>query len=139
LRISPKARILEGPAKTLVVSGVRDQGAKRRKLENQGVEILSLPDPGGLISIKELLMALGRRGITSLLVEGGAEVYGSFLQEHLVDKLIVFIAPCLIGGREAIGMIGGAGINRMSQAVRLKEMRVKPWFGDILVEAYPET
>ena len=98
-----------------------------------------MPDPEGQISIKDLLIHLGRRGITSLLVEGGAEVYGSFLEEHLVDKLIIFIAPCLIGGRKAIGMIGGAGITRMTEAIRLKEMSVKPWSGDILVEAYPET
>ena len=139
LRISPKARILEGPAKTLIISGTRPQDHKKKKLEMKGVEILSLPDRDGQISIKELLIHLGRRGISSLLVEGGAEVYSSFLKEHQVDKLIVFIAPCFIGGRKAIGMIGGAGITQMSEAVRFKEMKVKPWSGDILVEAYPET
>ncbi|MBI4766645.1 MAG: bifunctional diaminohydroxyphosphoribosylaminopyrimidine deaminase/5-amino-6-(5-phosphoribosylamino)uracil reductase RibD [Deltaproteobacteria bacterium] len=139
LRISLKARILEGPAKTLIVSGTKVRDQKRQKLEKKGVEILSLPARGGQISIKELLTDLGRRGITSLLVEGGAEVYGSFLKERLVDKLIIFIAPCLIGGRKAVGMIGGAGITRMTEAIRLKEMSVKPWSGDILVEAYPET
>jgi diaminohydroxyphosphoribosylaminopyrimidine deaminase/5-amino-6-(5-phosphoribosylamino)uracil reductase len=139
LRIPLKARILEGPAKTLIVSGTRDRNPKRQNLEKKGVVIFSLPERGGQISIKELLIQLGRQGITSLLVEGGAEVYGSFLKEHLVDKLIIFIAPCLIGGRKAVGMIGGAGIARMTEALRLKEMSVKPWSGDILVEAYPET
>ncbi len=139
LRIPPKARILEGPARTLIVSGTKIRNPKRRTLEQKGVEILTLPDRGGQISIKKLLIRLGRRGITSLVVEGGAEVYGSFLKERLVDKLFVFIAPCLIGGRKAIGMIGGAGITRMTEAIRLKEMSVKPWSGDILVEAYPET
>jgi diaminohydroxyphosphoribosylaminopyrimidine deaminase / 5-amino-6-(5-phosphoribosylamino)uracil reductase len=139
LRISPKARILEGPAKTLIVSGARPPNHKKKKLEKKGAEILSLPDRDGQISIKELLIHLGRRGITSLLVEGGAEVYGSFLNEHQVDKMIVFIAPCLIGGRKATGMIGGAGITQMNEAIRFKELKVRPWFGDILVEAYPET
>ncbi len=139
LRISPKARILTGPNKTLVVIGTRASIYKKLELEKRGVEILSLPDQDGQFSIKELLVHLGRRGITSLLVEGGAEVYGSFLDERQVDKLIVFIAPCLIGGRKATGMIGGRGIARMTEALRFKEMRVKPLAGDIFVEAYPET
>jgi diaminohydroxyphosphoribosylaminopyrimidine deaminase / 5-amino-6-(5-phosphoribosylamino)uracil reductase len=139
LRISLKARILEGPAKTLIVSGTRPPDHKKKKLEMKGAEVLSIPGRDGQISIKELLIRLGRRGISSLLVEGGAEVYGSFLNEHPVDKLIVFIAPCLIGGRKAIGMIGGAGIAQMNEAIRFKEMTVKLWSGDILVEAYPET
>jgi diaminohydroxyphosphoribosylaminopyrimidine deaminase/5-amino-6-(5-phosphoribosylamino)uracil reductase len=139
LRISPKARILAGPGKTLVVSGTRAPIHKKQELEKRGVEILALPDRDGQISIKELLSHLGRRGITSLLIEGGAEVYGSFLDERQGDKLVVFIAPCLIGGRKAIGMIGGTGITRMTEAMRFKEMRVKRLAGDIFVEAYPET
>jgi diaminohydroxyphosphoribosylaminopyrimidine deaminase / 5-amino-6-(5-phosphoribosylamino)uracil reductase len=139
LRISPKARILTGSGKTLVISGSRAPILKKQELEKKGVEVLSLPDREGQISIKELLICLGRRGITSLLIEGGAEVYGSFLTERQVDKLFVFIAPCLIGGRKALGMIGGTGITQMTEAIRFKEMKVKPWSGDILVEAYPET
>jgi diaminohydroxyphosphoribosylaminopyrimidine deaminase / 5-amino-6-(5-phosphoribosylamino)uracil reductase len=138
LRISPSARILKGPAKTLIVSKIRTPILKKQELERKGVEIFSLPAREGRISIKELLTYLGRRGITSLLVEGGPEVFGSFFDEGQVDKLMVFIAPCLIGGRQAKGMIGGTGIARMTEAVRFKEMRVKPWSGDILVEAYPE-
>ena len=139
LRISPTARILAGSGKTLVVTGTRVPIRKKQELEKKGVEILSMPDREGQISIKDLLSQLGRRGITSLLVEGGAEVYGSFLKERQVDKLVVFIAPCLIGGRKAIGMIGGTGISRMTEALRFKEMKVTRLGGDIFVEAYPET
>ncbi len=102
------------------------------------MEILPLPERDGHISIKELLTHLGRRGITSLLIEGGAEIYSAFLNERQVDKLVVFIAPCLIGGRKAVGMIGGTGVATVTEAVRLKEMKVKSLAGDILVEAYPE-
>jgi diaminohydroxyphosphoribosylaminopyrimidine deaminase / 5-amino-6-(5-phosphoribosylamino)uracil reductase len=56
-----------------------------------------------------------------------------------VDKVMVFIAPCFIGGRKAIAMIGGKGITQMTQAMRFKEMNIKHLAGDILVEAYPET
>ena len=72
---------------------------------------------------------LGQRGLTSLLVEGGAEVYASFLNEGQVDKLIVFIAPLLVGGQKAKGMIGGRGAAQITEAIRLKEMKVKAWAG----------
>jgi len=138
LRISKKARILSSSGKTLIVSGAQVPIRKRQELETKAVEILCLSERDGHISIKELLTHLGRRGITSLLIEGGAEVYSAFLNEQQVDKLVIFIAPCLIGGRKAVGMIGGTGVAKISEAVQLKKMRVKSLAGDILVEAYPE-
>jgi diaminohydroxyphosphoribosylaminopyrimidine deaminase/5-amino-6-(5-phosphoribosylamino)uracil reductase len=134
-----RARILSGPAKTLIVTGGKASSKKIKDLEARGLEILSLPERAGRISIKGLLAVLGRRGITSLLVEGGAEVYASFIEEKQADKVILFIAPCLIGGREARGLLGGRGVARISQAVRLKEMKVRTLAGDILVEGYLET
>ncbi|MGA3085364.1 MAG: bifunctional diaminohydroxyphosphoribosylaminopyrimidine deaminase/5-amino-6-(5-phosphoribosylamino)uracil reductase RibD [Thermodesulfobacteriota bacterium] len=142
LRIPKKARTLNSSVKTLIISGAGGGAGlpirKRQELESKDVEILPLPERDGHISIKELLTHLGRRGITSLLIEGGAEVYTSFLSERQVDKLIIFISPCLIGGRKAVGMIGGTGVAKISEAVRLKKMKFKSSAGDILVEAYPE-
>ncbi|OGP51372.1 MAG: riboflavin biosynthesis protein RibD [Deltaproteobacteria bacterium RBG_13_43_22] len=139
LRIPLKARILKGPAKTVIITGGKVVSDKRQAIEKKGVEILSLPCRDGHISIKKMMTLLGKKGITSLLVEGGAEVYGAFLDERQADKLVVFITPCLIGGRKAKGMIGGIGAASISEALRFKEMKVKSWAGDILVEAYPET
>ncbi|MBA4393541.1 MAG: bifunctional diaminohydroxyphosphoribosylaminopyrimidine deaminase/5-amino-6-(5-phosphoribosylamino)uracil reductase RibD [Desulfobacca sp.] len=139
LRISKKAQILDDPKKTLIVSGHLVPIHRKKALESMGVEILSLPEQEGRVSIQALLAALGRRGITSLLVEGGAGIFGSFLMERQVDKLVLFFAPCLIGGQKAKGMIGGSGVTTVAEALRFKEMKVKPWAGDILVEAYPET
>ncbi len=137
LRISPKVRILNDNGKTLIVTGNQAPAGKKKRLESQGTEIFSLPEREGRISIQDLLTDLGQRGLTSLLVEGGAEVYASFLNEGQVDKLVVFISPLLIGGQKARGMIGGRGVARITEAIRLKEMKVKTWAGDILVEAYP--
>lgn len=138
LRISPKACLLNDGGKTLIVTGAGVSPDKIKKLESRGTEILALPEKEGRISIKDLLADLGRRGLISLLVEGGAEVYASFLSEGQVDKLVLFIAPMLIGGRRAKGMVGGRGAAKITGAIRLKDMKVKPWAGDILVEAYPE-
>jgi diaminohydroxyphosphoribosylaminopyrimidine deaminase / 5-amino-6-(5-phosphoribosylamino)uracil reductase len=139
LRISRKAQLLNDSGKTLIVCGHQVPTTRKKALESQGVEIVSLPEREGRISIKALLALLGRRGIGSLLVEGGAGVYGSFLMERQLDKLVLFLAPCLIGGQKAKGMIGGTGVTKVTEALRFKEIKVKTWFGDILVEAYPET
>lgn len=138
LRLSNKSQILNDPDKTLIVTGDQVPFGKKKGLLSKGVDILSLPEQAGRISIKDLLTDLGRRGLISLLVEGGAEVYGSFLSERQVDKLILFIAPLLIGGQKAKGMIGGQGVASITEALRFKEMKVKSLAGDILVEAYPE-
>jgi diaminohydroxyphosphoribosylaminopyrimidine deaminase / 5-amino-6-(5-phosphoribosylamino)uracil reductase len=138
LRISPQARVLEGPGRTLIATGHQGSPDKRQILEEKGVEVLVLPEKDGHISIRDLLGHLGRKGITSLLVEGGAEIYGSFLQEKQVDKLVLFIAPLLIGGKYSKGMIGGTGADRIAEAIRLQNMKVSRVWGDILVEAYLE-
>lgn len=138
LRLSEKSQILKDPDKTLIVTGDRVPFGKKKGLLSKGVDILSLPEQAGRIAIKDLLTDLGRRGLISLLVEGGAEVYGSFFSERQVDKLILFIAPLLIGGQKAKGMVGGQGVASITEALRFKEMKVKSLAGDILVEAYPE-
>ena len=138
LRISPKARILNDNGKTLIVTGTQAPTGKKKKLESKGTEIFSLPEREGRISIKDMLTELGRRSLTSLLVEGGAEVNASFLNEGQVDKLVLFIAPLLLGGQKAKGMIGGRGVAQITEAIRLKEMKVRILDGDILVEAYPQ-
>lgn len=138
LRISEKARILEGPVKTWVVTGVQVSQAKKRRLEAKGVEVLPISVRKGRMAIQELLALLGQKGITSLFVEGGAEIYASFLNQKQVDKLFLFIAPCLIGGQKAKGMVGGEGVKTVAEAFRFREIQVKLRAGDILVEAYPE-
>jgi diaminohydroxyphosphoribosylaminopyrimidine deaminase/5-amino-6-(5-phosphoribosylamino)uracil reductase len=138
LTISIQARVLEGPGRTLIASGERGPMQKKQLLEARGVEVLVLPEKDGRISMGDLLDQLGKRGITSILVEGGAEIYGSFLQERQVDKLVLFIAPLLIGGKEAKGMIGGAGAGLITEAFRLQNLKTTRIGGDILVEAYPE-
>lgn len=138
LRLSEKSQILNNPDKTLIVTGDRVPFGKKKGLLSKGVDILSLPEQAGRIAIKDLLADLGRRGLISLLVEGGAEVYGSFFSERQIDKLILFVAPLLIGGQKAKGMVGGQGVASITEALRFKEMKVKSLAGDILVEAYPE-
>ena len=79
---------------------------------------------------------LAEREITSVLIEGGGEINASALKEGIVDKAMVFIAPKLIGGKTAPGPIGGAGIEQLSNAVRLGDIHVSLIGEDILIEGY---
>ena len=92
----------------------------------RGCEILTLP-------IATLLAELGRRRMTNVLVEGGPGVLGAFLDERLIDEVHAFIAPKLIGGDKALSPVGGRGIEKMTEALRLKEMRVEMVGDDLLV------
>jgi diaminohydroxyphosphoribosylaminopyrimidine deaminase/5-amino-6-(5-phosphoribosylamino)uracil reductase len=100
-------------------------------------EVLRLPAADtGRVALPALLDELGKRGILSLLVEGGAEVHAAFLAERLVDKVFAYIAPRLIGGREAPGAVGGLGVERPQDAIPLRNAEITRLGPDFLIEAY---
>lgn len=72
----------------------------------------------------------------NLLVEGGSEVNGSFLDESLIDKILLFLSPKLIGDPQAPGIFGGKGVIHLQEAIALYEMRSKKVGEDIFIEAY---
>jgi diaminohydroxyphosphoribosylaminopyrimidine deaminase/5-amino-6-(5-phosphoribosylamino)uracil reductase len=74
-------------------------------------------------------------GINDVLVEGGGELASGLLEEGLVDRLLVFIAPKVIGGRDAITAVEGLGVARMADAAEFKITGVKIFSKDILIEA----
>ena len=79
---------------------------------------------------------LGERDICSLFVEGGAAVNFSFLREGLVDKVYAFVAPKIVGGREALTPVGGEGFAELSEAVELEGLSVESLEGDVLISGY---
>jgi diaminohydroxyphosphoribosylaminopyrimidine deaminase / 5-amino-6-(5-phosphoribosylamino)uracil reductase len=100
-------------------------------------EVLRLPAASdGRVALPPLLDELGKRGILSVLVEGGSEVHASFFAQGLVDKVHAYIAPRLIGGRQALGPIGGAGVDRLVEAVPLRELDATRLGADLLVTGY---
>jgi diaminohydroxyphosphoribosylaminopyrimidine deaminase/5-amino-6-(5-phosphoribosylamino)uracil reductase len=100
-------------------------------------EVLKLPAAAdGRVALEPLLDELGKRGILSLLVEGGSEVHASFFAQGLVDKVHAYVAPRLIGGREAFGPVGGPGVERLSEAVPLRELDATRLGTDLLITGY---
>ena len=100
------------------------------------VELLRCRRAAGGVDLADLLARLGARGITHLLVEGGAAVHGSFLRAGLVDRIVLFVAPRIAGG-DGLGWVGGAGVARMTDALRLREVEVEQVGEDLLVTGEP--
>ena len=97
-------------------------------------------DERGGVDIRALCLHLRQeRQLTSIFVEGGSAVHGSFLSAGVVDKVHFFMAPKLIGGCEAPGPIGGLGCSLMDQAVPLEELTVKNIGNDLWISAYVAT
>jgi diaminohydroxyphosphoribosylaminopyrimidine deaminase / 5-amino-6-(5-phosphoribosylamino)uracil reductase len=100
-------------------------------------EVLRLPATSdGRVALAPLLDELGKRGILSVLVEGGSEVHASFFANGLVDKVHAYVAPRLIGGRAAPGPLGGDGIERLADAVSLREFDATRLGSDLLITGY---
>jgi diaminohydroxyphosphoribosylaminopyrimidine deaminase/5-amino-6-(5-phosphoribosylamino)uracil reductase len=115
------ARLLRSdlPGRTTICTTERAPGAWRAAVAGQGAEVWLLPEAGGRVDLRALLTGLGRREVTSLLVEGGATVHGAFFDADLVDRVLAFIAPLIIGGEGAPAPVGGAGVPRLADARRL--------------------
>jgi diaminohydroxyphosphoribosylaminopyrimidine deaminase / 5-amino-6-(5-phosphoribosylamino)uracil reductase len=136
LRIPWSARLFSDPGPVLIAAGERAPKRKGAELKRKGAEVIFLPESGGRFALKPLLAYLGQKEVTSLLVEGGAEIFASFLNEHLADRLWLFYAPLLIGGRAAKGMIGGRGAATVAEALRLERLKWRSLGHDFFVEGY---
>ena len=95
LEISPQAKILQGSG--VMVVGAIDHPEKAAVLRCTGAEVEILPNAAGKVELKDLLEALGRRGVNEVHVEAGFKLNGSLMREVLVDEVLLYLAPCLVG------------------------------------------
>ncbi len=135
-RTPTTARVLQMPGKTLVAVAGEIESAKAGALTQTGAEVLRLPSREEQVDLGELLRVLGKREVTSLLVEGGATLFGSLFEQDLVDKLLVFIAPIIIGGGEAKSSVEGKGVEKVAQAMSLSRVKVERLGDDVLISGY---
>jgi diaminohydroxyphosphoribosylaminopyrimidine deaminase/5-amino-6-(5-phosphoribosylamino)uracil reductase len=135
-RTPPTARIFSEPGKTLLAIGRRIESEEKAAFVRVGAELLELPSTDGGVDLKKLLQILGARGITSILVEGGGVLLGSLFDCRLIDKVIAFIAPIIIGGREAKSAVGGEGVDSVTGALKLEHVSVKKLDRDLMVSGY---
>ncbi len=139
LRISPRARVFnpDSPAGVIMVTTSRAPCAKRERLERiGGVSFITADGKDGRVDLKKMMRRLGKRGINSLLIEGGTGISTSALASGIVDKIIFFYAPKIIGGKFSYPVTAGEGAASVEKALAVRLLALKRCGEDILVEGY---
>jgi diaminohydroxyphosphoribosylaminopyrimidine deaminase/5-amino-6-(5-phosphoribosylamino)uracil reductase len=135
-RTPPEARVLDGQAPTLIVVTEAAPPTATAELEAAGAEVLCLGSERGRIPVPALLRALGARDVTSLLLEGGARLAGSFVAAHAVDRFRFYLAPTLLG-EDGIGVLAGWHVATIADAPRLTLESVRRIGEDLRIELAP--
>lgn len=158
-RMPPAAKMLSAPGDTLLVTASEVPGIKsvvgrhppfvvsRSNHENPSprsrpstssgrAEYAVIGGDDGRVDLRALMAMLGERDVTSVLVEGGGAVLGALFDLNLVDKVVAFVAPVIIGGKEAISPVGGVGIADMQNALRLRDVEVRRFGEDVAIIGY---
>jgi len=140
LRIPLRARVLSQArqAGVLIATTRHAPPSRIAALKQRGAEVLILPAEHGNVSLKACLTTLGRQGITSLLLEGGSEVNATALRSGLLNRLQLYVAPALLGGQDAKGLIGGASPASISASWPLNDLQVQRVGKDLLIVARPQ-
>ena len=121
----------------VIVAYAKENPEKEKALLQAGVELISA-GRDGRVDLAVLMRELGKRKIDSVLVEGGGAIHGSLLKSGLVQKIYCYLAPKLIGGREAGSPVEGDGFSRMKDALPVKEMEILPLGQDICISGRVE-
>ena len=128
------------PGETIVATTQAMPARHRTALEAHGVGVWVLaPDHQGCVDLAAMMDRLGEREVTSLLVEGGGSVLASFFEDRLVDKVLAFVAPIIIGGDTAPTPVKGAGASRLADALHLDRLSVERMGEDVLIVGYPSS
>ena len=132
LKISERAKVFKDPTKVIIATTKKAQKKKIDKLHQKGVQVLVLKPKAGLVDLNELMKELGKSGITPIMVEGGAELSGNAIKERIIDRILIFTAPKIIGN--GLGPIKNLGIKKVNKAIKLKNIITKKIGKDLLVE-----
>jgi diaminohydroxyphosphoribosylaminopyrimidine deaminase/5-amino-6-(5-phosphoribosylamino)uracil reductase len=143
LSIDEKARLLQldSEADTLIIckhAALMDAGqiARKDRLQKKGIRVLETELKDGRIDLEAAIRKLGNLGITSLLIEGGSRVIASALAAGMVDKVCFFYAPRILGGDDGIPICQGAGPASMKDCIAVKDIHVRRFEEDIMIEGY---
>lgn len=134
--LSPDLVMFNEPGESIVVISSSEDKSSLMKLEQAGARIIKVAEHNGRPSLADLMRQLGKIGCLSVLIEGGAEIAASAFAERVVDKVLYFYAPRIIGGREAVGAVGGFGAEKVASSVSLDKIRIRHFGSDIAVEGY---
>lgn len=131
------AKIFDCPNRSIYIAVGRNCALERKKaLESRGAEVFTLPASDRGLSIVDLLDELGKRNITSILVEGGSAVLASFIEEKVINKLHIYIGDTVIGGKESLPAVGGEGFVELADALRITYDTCEIVDNNIILTAY---
>jgi diaminohydroxyphosphoribosylaminopyrimidine deaminase/5-amino-6-(5-phosphoribosylamino)uracil reductase len=134
LRVPPSAKVLSKHARTLIATTTRVSRAKVRLIERRGAEVVMLPAVRGHLALSALLSQLGKRGVTSILIEGGSTLNAAALRSKLVNHVVLYMAPTLMGGQDARAVIGDRSPRHLAQSMKLRNVTVRRLGDDVVVE-----
>ena len=132
LKISERAKVLKDPSRVIIATTKKAPKKKIDKFQQKGVRVIVLNPKKGLVDLKELMKELGKSEIAFVMIEGGAELSGNAIKEGIVNKLLIFTAPKIIGN--GLGPIKNLGIKKINNAINLKNVSTKKIGKDLLIE-----
>jgi diaminohydroxyphosphoribosylaminopyrimidine deaminase/5-amino-6-(5-phosphoribosylamino)uracil reductase len=138
LKIGPQARILRDPegGQVIIVTSGQASASKRNELIDRGLEVIVVDSGNRRVDPVRLLRALHARQVQSVLLEGGRQLAASMFAEGLVDKVVGFLAPKILGGATAAGPILGWGIPTMDRALRLTNVTIRQFGDNVCIEGH---
>ena len=138
-RTSTDTRIFNAESSAGVIVAVTPEAPAKNveALEKSGAEVITVPEVHGKVCFRRLMEILGKREITSILIEGGGEINASAVAAGIVDKVMCFVAPIIIGGQNAPGPIGGEGVASLMDVPHLQRISITQMpDADFLIEGY---
>jgi diaminohydroxyphosphoribosylaminopyrimidine deaminase/5-amino-6-(5-phosphoribosylamino)uracil reductase len=138
LKVSPRAKVFNPHSQAGVIIATTKNASERKKkqLDKAGAKVLTIDSENGRVGLKKLMIALGKLEISSLLIEGGTRLATAALEDGIVDKIVFFYAPKILGGRLAPGITAGEGVEYINRALKVSDLKVRRCGEDILVEGY---
>ena len=134
--LNAKVLIQKSPAKTIIATLSNVPESKIKKLQDIGAEVLTIKSAHGRVDLQDLVKKLGKKDIMSVLIEGGAEVNASALKSNIVDKIVMFIAPTIMTGKDSLCSIGGISPKTVDQAIKLGSVTSRFVGQDLMIEGY---
>jgi diaminohydroxyphosphoribosylaminopyrimidine deaminase/5-amino-6-(5-phosphoribosylamino)uracil reductase len=137
LSISENSHIFDDQAQVIIITLATRPGQEtpnRKSLEAKA-KILDVREKGGQINLRDALKKIARLRISNIIVEGGGTLIGSLFDERLVDRILFFISPKIIGGKDAVSSVMGNGVKRVDQAIKLDQLKISRFGEELLVSA----
>lgn len=127
---------LQSVSDTILVIGDSIEYERKKAANKLGARIIEAPLKDGLIDLHYLMGYLGRSHISSVLIEGGSRVISSAFSSGIVDKVMIFFAPKILGGDDGVPICAGKGPDMMSECIAVKDICIRRFDNDIMIEGY---